>query len=297
MQCLRTFWFGSFIFNNKAVVDASIFNKNIDELVEKLTLIRANCILPEEEALATQYDVSVFEHRLASLGVLITNNSLKDMPWLNAEDHGFDLRLFHDVMIAFSKKQISKGLALPDYRVIQMINAMDDLQQTSNLLKERLLNWGIFPMDESIVNSLSVLINQVDDEIIVLRTQIQKEMHQLAPNTSKIVGSFLTARLLAHAGSLQKLACLPASSIQLLGAEKALFRYKKEGGRPPKHGSIYQHPYLNKAPRKLRGKIARMIAASIALAIKADVFTKHDISGEIADDLHKKIQMISNNKK
>ena len=87
---------------------------------------------------------------------------------------------------------------------------------------------------------------------------------------------------------------MPASTVQLLGAEKALFRYKKEGGKPPKHGVIFQHPLINKAPRKDRGKIARILATKISIAAKADVFTKKDISDILKNDLERRIKDIRN---
>jgi nucleolar protein 56 len=85
---------------------------------------------------------------------------------------------------------------------------------------------------------------------------------------------------------------LPASTIQILGAEKALFRYKKEGGKPPKHGVIFQHPLLNRAPRDQRGRIARLLASKITIAIKADVFTKRDIADELNAQLEQQLQII-----
>jgi nucleolar protein 56 len=96
------------------------------------------------------------------------------------------------------------------------------------------------------------------------------------------------------AGGMERLACMPASTIQLLGAEKALFRFKKEGGRPPKHGVIFQHPLINRAPRRNRGKIARILAAKIAIAAKADVFTKRNISDDLKDDMKRRIRGIGN---
>ena len=87
---------------------------------------------------------------------------------------------------------------------------------------------------------------------------------------------------------------MPASTIQILGAEKALFRYKKEGGKPPKHGVIFQHSYINKAHRAIRGKIARIFASKIAIAAKADFFTKRDISKELKKDMNKRIKDIKN---
>jgi nucleolar protein 56 len=93
---------------------------------------------------------------------------------------------------------------------------------------------------------------------------------------------------------LERLAVFPASTIQLLGAEKAFFRFKKEGGKPPKHGIIFQHSLINKAPIATRGKIARLLASQISLAAKADVFTGENISNLITKNIKKKIKKIRN---
>jgi len=101
---------------------------------------------------------------------------------------------------------------------------------------------------------------------------LDKTMEEVAPNTKAMVGSLLGARLIAVAGSLQNLAVRPASTIQVLGAEKALFRSLKTGARPPKHGLIFQHTLLHDAKRWQRGKIARALAGKLAIAVRADAF-------------------------
>ena len=73
------------------------------------------------------------------------------------------------------------------------------------------------------------------------------------------------ARIISKAGSLARLARLPASTIQILGAEKALFRALKTGARPPKHGLLFQHPLIHSAPKWQRGKIARAVASKVAI--------------------------------
>jgi nucleolar protein 56 len=80
------------------------------------------------------------------------------------------------------------------------------------------------------------------------------------------------ARIIAKAGSLSRLAVLPASTIQVLGAEKALFRALKTGTRPPKHGLLFQHPLIHAAPKWQRGKIARAVASKLAIAARIDVY-------------------------
>ena len=99
-------------------------------------------------------------------------------------------------------------------------------------------------------------------------------MDTIAPNLKLIVGSSLGAKLISHAGGLKRLATYPSSTVQIMGAEKALFRHLKSGDRPPKYGLIYQHPQVRGAKWWNRGKIARMLAGKISLAVRRDVFTK-----------------------
>jgi nucleolar protein 56 len=105
-----------------------------------------------------------------------------------------------------------------------------------------------------------------------MENYLDKTMEEVAPNTKAMAGALLGARLIALAGSLQNLAMRPASTIQVLGAEKALFRSLKTGARPPKHGLIFQHTLLHDAKRWQRGKIARALAGKLAIALRADAF-------------------------
>jgi len=97
-------------------------------------------------------------------------------------------------------------------------------------------------------------------------------MQKIAPNLSAILGTAVGARILGRAGSLKKMASLPASTIQVLGAEKALFRSLKTGSQPPKHGLLFQHAMVHAAPRWQRGKIARAVAAKAVIAARVDVY-------------------------
>ncbi|MDE1842522.1 MAG: ribonucleotide-diphosphate reductase subunit beta [Thaumarchaeota archaeon] len=105
-----------------------------------------------------------------------------------------------------------------------------------------------------------------------LEKHIEAQMEKVAPNTTVILGSAVGARVLAKAGSLKRLATMPASTIQVLGAEKALFRALKTGAQPPKHGLLFQHQLVHSAPRWQRGKIARAIAAKAAIGARVDVY-------------------------
>ncbi len=106
-----------------------------------------------------------------------------------------------------------------------------------------------------------------------LTNYVEQKMNEIAPNLSDLVGSLLGAKLIAHAGSLERLSLFPSSTVQIMGAEKALFRHLKTGERPPKHGLIYQYPEIRSAKWWLKGKIARALAAKISLAVRKDVYS------------------------
>jgi nucleolar protein 56 len=121
---------------------------------------------------------------------------------------------------------------------------------------------------------------------------VDHTMEELAPNVRAVAGALLGARLIAMAGSLQNLAMRPASTIQVIGAEKALFRSLKTGARPPKHGLIFQHTLLHDAKRWQRGKIARVIAGKLAIAARADAFGGHFIGDKLKADINKRLEEI-----
>jgi nucleolar protein 56 len=125
-----------------------------------------------------------------------------------------------------------------------------------------------------------------------LADYIAQVMKEVAPNVTALVGPLLGARLISLAGSLKELAFLPASTIQVLGAEKALFRALRTGGKPPKHGVIFQYPDIHRSPRWQRGKIARALAAKLAIAAKVDYFTGRFIGDKLKETLRKRIEEI-----
>ncbi|BEP18173.1 C/D box methylation guide ribonucleoprotein complex aNOP56 subunit [Pyrofollis japonicus] len=125
-----------------------------------------------------------------------------------------------------------------------------------------------------------------------LSDYIAQVMKEVAPNITALVGPLLGARLISLAGGLEELAFMPASTIQVLGAEKALFRALRTGGKPPKHGVIFQYPDIHRSPRWQRGKIARALAAKLAIAAKVDYFTGRFIGDKLKEALRKRIEEI-----
>ena len=122
------------------------------------------------------------------------------------------------------------------------------------------------------VKALSSLSVELSGERDRLSEYVEGAMKRIAPNVCQVAGATIGARLMAKAGGLDRLAMLPASTIQILGAEKALFRALRTGARPPKHGILFQHEAVHSAPKWQRGKIARTIANKIAIAARVDYY-------------------------
>ena len=147
----------------------------------------------------------------------------------------------------------------------------DSKVQMLSLVKQKSRGGDITEENLHIVQNLAKNILTLFDLRNDLEKQVDAEMEKVAPNLSAVLGTTVGARILAKAGSLTKMGTMPASTIQVLGAEKALFRALKTGSNPPKHGILFQHAVVHAAPRWQRGKIARAIAAKAAIAARVDV--------------------------
>lgn len=138
--------------------------------------------------------------------------------------------------------------------------------------RERSKGGTISDGDLSRVRALASLAVQLSALRGGLNDYVETQMKKVAPNVAEVAGATIGARLMAKAGGLDRLAILPASTIQILGAEKALFRSLRTGARPPKHGILFQHQAVHMAPKWQRGKIARTLANKIAIAARVDCY-------------------------
>jgi len=136
-------------------------------------------------------------------------------------------------------------------------------------------------VSEEDLDSIQALCDQVIN-IHEYREQLfeylKNRMQAIAPNLTVLVGELVGARLIAHAGSLMSLAKQPASTVQILGAEKALFRALKTKHETPKYGLIYHASLVGQAGPKIKGKISRVLAAKAALAIRFDALGESESS-------------------
>merc|ERR1712115_298982 len=106
-----------------------------------------------------------------------------------------------------------------------------------------------------------------------LHEYLQNKMNLVAPNLCALIGEIIGARLISHAGSLTNLAKYPASTVQILGAEKALFRALKTKGNTPKYGLIFHSTFIGRAQQKNKGRISRYLANKCSIASRIDCFS------------------------
>ncbi|HLD00425.1 MAG TPA: NOP5/NOP56 family protein [Candidatus Nanoarchaeia archaeon] len=160
-------------------------------------------------------------------------------------------------------------------------------------------------LELKIKDSMGADLDKADTEEIILLAQKIKELHSLrekhehylhqvmvkyCPNICELAGTTIGAELILLARSLKNLALLPASTIQLLGAEKALFRHLKTGSRSPKYGVLLQHPLVQTAPKNKRGKMSRIVADKLSLCARLDFFKGEFKAKEYRKQLEDKLK-------
>lgn len=198
------------------------------------------------------------------------------------------------VCIAAAERSIRHHYAGKDAELLQMVRTLDEMDTVINLLSERTADWYIVrhpafsrkyrripahilvrTMREKSRGALGQVTGEIE-HLAETRTALAKEVSARAvdvmPNTSALIGGLVAARLMAHAGGILPLSRLPASAIQVLGARRALFSHLKTQSPPPKHGIIFQHRRIHNAPRNVRGRVARVLAAKLAIAVRLDYF-------------------------
>ncbi|MFH1294625.1 MAG: hypothetical protein ABIH90_01620 [Candidatus Aenigmatarchaeota archaeon] len=171
----------------------------------------------------------------------------------------------------------------------------ENTEEYSGLAK---ISVGMHFGDDDVKNVSSFAKKLLDmfDERTSLEKYLGKLVTEEAPNTNAVAGTVLTARLLASGGGLEKLSRMPSSRIQLLGAEKALFRHMRENTKAPKYGLLFGHDLVQKAPEHKKGKVARSVASKISLAMKMDFFSNKDQGKELREELEKEVEKIMGEK-
>merc|ERR1711997_885255 len=122
-----------------------------------------------------------------------------------------------------------------------------------------------------------------------LQEYLRSKMSAVAPNLATLIGDVVGARLISHAGSITNLAKYPASTVQILGAEKALFRALKKRGNTPKYGLIFHSTFIGRAASKNKGRISRFLANKASIACRMDCFSEEP-SNVVGSALKKQVE-------
>ncbi len=330
---LHTTWFGSFLLDEGKVVQERLFPKDARALAERLARVEDWKVLDEErELMGLGAEVFVTEPRLERAGGRFTSER---PPFLDPAAYGYDRALLHAAMIELAKRKVREAIRTEDH-LRQAVTAVADLLEQENTLLERVREWyGLhFPELAKMVDDRTYLeliakhgrrdrlpidaqesvgaeLGEAEERELMgmaalaqtlagrraeLEAYVERTVRGLAPNVSTLAGPMIAARLVTQAGSVEGLARYPAGTIQLLGAERALFRHLKTGSRAPKHGVLFQHPLVHRAPPWQRGAIARAFAGKIAMAARADAYTHRDIAAQLQADLDRSVAEIRRRK-
>ncbi|MEM1611613.1 MAG: C/D box methylation guide ribonucleoprotein complex aNOP56 subunit [Sulfolobales archaeon] len=182
--------------------------------------------------------------------------------------------------------------SLMDEDSLKRIGVSESLAKRIASMSKKSIGADLSEFDLRPIQTLAKIMLELSELRSYLTDYNTLVMKEVAPNVTELVGPLLGARLLSLAGSLEELAKMPASTIQVLGAEKALFRALRTGGKPPKHGVIFQFPEIHRAPRWQRGKIARALATKLAIAARVDFFTGRFIGDRLKKMLMERIDEI-----
>ncbi len=164
---------------------------------------------------------------------------------------------------------IGDRTTLTDDSVADMQEILDDDEtRAKNVLDAARASMGsdISEVDLINISNFAERVVRLADYRQSLRRYLVEKMNIVAPNLAALIGETIAARLISHAGSLTNLAKYPASTVQILGAEKALFRALKTKGNTPKYGLIYHSTFIGRAGAKHKGRISRFLANKCSIA-------------------------------
>ena len=218
------------------------------------------------------------------------------------EDDYYD-RL-HDATVAAASEAARAAERADDQQLIHTLRAMDDTERTANELAERLEEWagalldvetdasGLDfaavvadhePADATEERAVSLAQRAVDlrEERDDLRTFLERRAPEVAPNLAEMAGPVLAARLISLAGGLGSLAKKPSGTVQVLGAEDALFAHLRGHAPSPKHGVIFTHEFVRGTRPEDRGSAARALAGKLSIAARIDHY-----AGERRESVH-----------
>ncbi len=315
MKIIYSNCLGSFVFEN-GIIDSVLFDKK--NAVENCLKLWKGEILEEEKRLLKKYPDAVFLNKktetvkqledAGKMGEILGHFTAKSQEFFEPELGLIKKRLresvHFDILLVNASNSIDEinkcenmlsrrlrewfGLSCPEMsrktedNLIFAKNVAEksrkDFLKELKLSEDNTMGADLKDVDVLPIKNLAEEILSMEKLKEKQEKYIEAVMKERCPNIFAVAGANLGARLIALAGSFERLATLPASTIQILGAEKALFRHIKTGAKSPKHGVILQHPLVLDA--KAKGKAARQVADKISIAARIDFF-KGEFRGDI----------------
>jgi nucleolar protein 56 len=298
-RAVVTTWFGTFLVDGDRILRAAPVPATEPELEARARTRRAGGITPEEATILSSRGTEEWttrDRRLVERGLRWDPRA----PALPPSLDGLPDRAMRRRSLLDAGERALKDFWDPSIHVEEAVRAASDLDRVRNLVGERLGSWvsrdapDIDPGDHAaaarrvLEETAPTPLGPGDPEVRDARRRlaelyraIDRTQHEISravnaavpvktPNLSALLGPDLTARLLAQARGLDRLARLPASTIQVLGAERAFFEHLRGNAPPPRHGLLFLHPAIQSASRYERGKLSRTLAGKVAIAARLD---------------------------
>jgi len=299
VKSVVTTWFGTYLLDGPEVVRAVLAPRDANQLAERARLRRDGLLTPEERELLTDASSSDWhtrDRRVAAHGPQLDFAAPAAVPD-SANPPGRELLAI--ALLQDAERALTASWD-PSVHVQEAVRAGADLDRVRNLLGERLGSWvsrdfpdldpgdharaartaaegasrpNLGPTDPALLSArrrLGELYQSVTDARRALQDAVTASSPVRTPNLAALLGPELSARLVAQAGGLDRLARLPSSTVQVLGAERAFFEHLRGRAPPPRHGLLFLHPAIQSSPRAERGKLARALAGKTAIAARLD---------------------------
>ena len=296
MRALVSEWHGAYLVDGETVVRAQRAPLDAAAQGERARRRHNGLRTPEEEQLLGARGDEQWvtrDRRLVGPGVAYDRRAVGSVPGPSAAP------MRREYLLAEAEAALAAAWD-PSVHVEEAVRAVHDLDRAANLVGERLSSWAardaveaapvdadasagrlldgagespLGPADPRLADarrSLATLYRAIRATRESLDAAVAASVPVRTPNLNGLLGPELTASLLAQAGGLDRLARLPSSTVQVLGAEKAFFAHLRGRAPPPRHGLLFLHPAIQTAPRKDRGKLARALAGKVAIAARRD---------------------------
>lgn len=305
---------GTFAFSEGKISDRALFS----DIITANNVLEKNDWLSEEKKLVGDDKVLFLGFKNEKLTNVKFTNDIRKLELVSVQLKQYESKIAQAILeIAKSKVKTS---VQDDELVVQAISSIQELNKSINLFCKRLREWyglrnpelvasvsdneaflkevlkdnttsemgaNLSSEDRNEIKHLAEAVSKLIDLRERQEKYLENTMSKVCPNLLKVAGPAIGAKLLSTAGSLKRLAMLPASTVQLLGAEKSMFNFlRKKTKKMPRFGVLHEHRLVSTAAEKNKGKRARLLADKISIAARVDYF-----KGEyVGDDLAKQIE-------